>query len=201
MNEIVWFLIFPGLLFTAVVGMLATWVDRKVSARVQYRVGPPWYQPFMDFLKLLGKETILPRGASRAAFLAAPLIGLAGVTLVSTILWVANLYGKGFLGDLIVVLYLLALPPLAVIMGGAASGSPLASLGASREMKLMLGYELPFILAVVVAILKSGNSIAITGIINSQAQNGAFLVSISGFIAFIVAILCMQAKLAVVPFD
>jgi len=54
------FFIFPGFLFTAVVGLLAGWVDRKLTARIQWRVGPPWYQNFIDFLKLMSKETILP---------------------------------------------------------------------------------------------------------------------------------------------
>ena len=52
-------LVFPGLLFSAVLGLLVGWVDRKVSARVQFRVGPPLFQNFNDFFKLLGKETII----------------------------------------------------------------------------------------------------------------------------------------------
>ena len=48
---IVYYLIFPGFLFAAVAGLLTTWVDRKVSARVQWRVGPPWFQPFADMIK------------------------------------------------------------------------------------------------------------------------------------------------------
>ena len=93
------FLIFPGLLFTAIVGLLTQWVDRKVSARVQWRVGPPWYQPFADILKLLGKEIVIPEGAKRTGFLLAPLAGLAAVGVVSTMLWLANISDAGFVGD------------------------------------------------------------------------------------------------------
>lgn len=196
------FLIFPGFLFTAVVGLLASWVDRKVTARVQYRIGPPWYQPLIDIIKLLGKETLVPAGASRPLFLIAPLIGLAAVTLVSTLLWLTDLNTKiGFVGDIIVILYLLTLPPLSLILGGFASGNPLASLGASREMKLILSYELPFILALAVPIIKAGGVLTIGGILNYQAANGIMAGSWSGAIALIVAILCMQAKLGLVPFD
>ncbi len=94
-----------GFLATGTLGLLATWVDRKVTARVQYRVGPPWYQPFADVVKLMGKETIVPRAASKAAFLISPLIGLAGTTLVSVIIWMAIISpkGAGFAGDLIVM--------------------------------------------------------------------------------------------------
>ena len=196
------FLIFPGFLFTAVVGLFAGWVDRKITARVQWRIGPPWYQNFVDFFKLMGKETIIPSNARRTTFLSAPLIGLVGVTLVSLILWQMNLYPSStFLGDLIVVLYLSVLPSLALIIGGSASGNPLASLGASREMKLVLAYELPFIVAVFtpIAIIKD---IRIGSIVLYQVNNGMmFTHHLSSLIALIVAFICIQAKLALVPFD
>ena len=70
--NIFYFIVFPGFLFTAVIGLLASWVDRKVTARIQWRVGPPWYQNFVDFFKLLGKETIVPKAAKKTGFLLAP---------------------------------------------------------------------------------------------------------------------------------
>lgn len=203
LRPIFYFVIFPGFLFTAAVGILASWIDRKVTARVQWRVGPPWYQPLIDIIKLMGKETIVPRGGSRMTFLLAPLLGLVAVTLVSTLIWITNLWPqRSFLGDLIVILYLLIIPSLAIILGGAASKNPLSSLGASREMKLVLAYELPFILAVFVPVIKSGGLIRIGELVSYQLSNGAFLASWSGAIAFAVVVLfCMQAKLALVPFD
>ncbi|HVO76478.1 MAG TPA: NADH-quinone oxidoreductase subunit H, partial [Candidatus Bathyarchaeia archaeon] len=66
---IVQYLVFPGFVFSAVVGLMTTWVDRKVSARVQLRVGPPWYQPFADTIKLLGKEVVVPANARWTGFL------------------------------------------------------------------------------------------------------------------------------------
>lgn len=196
------FLVFPGFLFTAVVGLIVGWIDRKITARLQWRVGPPWYQNFIDFFKLMGKETILPANARKTTFLFAPFIGLIGITLVSLILWQMNLYpNRSFLGDIIVVLYLSILPSLAIMMGGSASGNPLASLGASREMKLMLAYELPFIIAIFtpVVVIKE---IKIDSIVLYQINNGMmFTHRLSSLIAFIVAFVCMQAKLAFVPFD
>lgn len=196
------FLIFPGFIFTAVCGLLASWVDRKVTAKVQWRVGPPWYQPFVDIVKLLGKETLVPKGASKATFLMSPLVGLAGITLVSTILWMINLNpARSFIGDLIVIIYLLTIPSMALIIGGFASCNPLASLGASREMKLILSYELPFLLAILVPVIKAGGTIRIGELLNFQAANGLAGGSTSGIIAFIVVMLAAQAKLALVPFD
>ena len=196
------YLVVYGFLLTAIVGLLASWIDRKVTARVQYRVGPPLLQPLIDIVKLLGKETLIPAGASKTTFLMAPVVGLASVIVVSALLWVNNIFpGKSFLGDLIVVVYLLALPSISIILGGFASRNPLASLGASREMKLVLSYELPFLLVVLVPVIKSGFTIMLGDILSFQAQNGAIAGSISGTLALIVAIMCMQAKLALVPFD
>ena len=198
----IFYLLVYGFLLTAVIGLLASWIDRKVTARVQYRVGPPILQPLIDIVKLLGKETLIPAGASRITFLTAPVIGLAGVILVSTLLWVNNINSNNsFLGDWIVALYLLTIPSISIIMGGFASRNPLASLGASREMKLILAYELPFVLAVLVPVIKSDFSLRLGEILGFQAQNGVIAGSPSGFLALVVAILCMQAKLALVPFD
>jgi len=196
------FLIFPGLLFTAVAGLLATWVDRKVTARIQWRVGPPVLQPFYDFLKLMGKEIVVPRGASKIAFLGAPLAGLAAAALAATLVGTAALDpAGGFSGDLIILLYLLAVPSLALVLGAASSKNPLASVGASREMKLVLSYELPFILVMLVAVVKSGGTLRLGSLLAYQAEHGSFAWSISGVVAMLVGVLCTQAKLALVPFD
>ncbi|MBU0709520.1 MAG: NADH-quinone oxidoreductase subunit H [Candidatus Omnitrophica bacterium] len=195
------YLIFPGFLFSACIGLIAGWVDRKVTARIHWRVGPPWYQNFVDIVKLLGKETIVPAGA-KMTFLLAPYLGLLSLTLVAAALG-SNILSplEGFVGDLIVVLYLLVVPAVALIIGAASSRNPLASVGLSREMKLVLGYELPFILSVITVIIKSGITIQIGEIINHQINFGSNIASISGTLAFLVSIFCMQAKLGFVPFD
>jgi len=195
------YLIFPGFLFSACAGLIAGWVDRKVTARIQWRVGPPWYQNFLDIVKLLGKETIVPEGA-KLTFLFSPFLGLFSLVLVATILGKVIISPlEGFMGDLIVVLYLLVIPAIAIIIGASASRNPLASVGASREMKLVLGYELPFILSIIAVIIKSGGSIQFGPILNHQLNTGSNLASWSGILAFSVAIICMQAKLGFVPFD
>ncbi|MBN2036927.1 MAG: NADH-quinone oxidoreductase subunit H [Chitinispirillaceae bacterium] len=190
-------IVFPGLLFTAVVGLITTWIDRKVTARVQMRAGPPFLQPFYDIVKYMIKETCVPAEGSRMLFLAAPLIGMVGVVAASTIIWRSIMWPQqAFVGDLIVVLYLLTMPALAVVLGSFSSRNPLASLGGSREMKLIMSYELPFILAIMVPVIKAA-SINFGGILAASMA----LASPSGVIAFIVAIICMQAKLTLVPFD
>jgi NADH-quinone oxidoreductase subunit H len=93
---------------------------------------------------------------------------------------------------------------MSVVLGSFASRNPLASLGGSREMKLILAYELPFVIALMVPIIKS-ESITLGGILQAPAAVASAPwrtgISPSGIIALVVAMLCMQAKLTVVPFD
>jgi NADH-quinone oxidoreductase subunit H len=196
-QSLFWVLIFPGFLFTVVLGLVASWIVRKTSALVQWRVGPPLYQPFVDVMKLMGKEILIPEDAQRIVFLMAPIVGLAGVLLLSTILWRITLVpAKPFVGDIIVAIYLMVIPSLALILGSSASASPHAAVGTSREMKLVMGYELPLVLAFVVVIIKTGGQISLAAI---AGQVPVF--SVSGILAFLVSLLCVQAKLGFVPFD
>jgi len=201
MMAILNYLIFPGFLFSACIGLLAGWVDRKVTARIQYRVGPPWYQNFMDIAKLFTKEIIVPEGA-KLTFLLAPFLGLLSSILVATILGKSlDINFSGFIGDLIVVLYLLTIPAIALIIGASSSQNPLASVGASREIKLVLAYELPFILSMITVIIKSGTVIQIGNILGHQFSAGSNIASFSGALAFVAVLFCVQAKLGFVPFD
>jgi len=201
-KDIFYFLIFPGFLFAFAGGVLLSWFDRKITARVQFRVGPPLLQPVYDFVKLLGKETIMPVDASRALFLLAPVLAVTGAVLSCVlILLPAFNMSQGFGGDIIVIFYLLMIPSLSYIIGATASGNPLAGLGASREMKLIIGYELSFLLVVAAVIMKAGFSVSLFDIMSIQQTEGAFIGSLSGLLLFIVAMMCVQAKLALVPFD
>lgn len=204
MKDLFQYLIFPGAVFTVIVGCIASWIDRKVTARVQWRVGPPLLQPFWDIVKLLGKEITLPKGGAHRVLLYTPLIAFSAVILVSTMLS-KIMYSPqtSYIGDLIVVIYLLTIPSICLVLSGAASANPLSSLGASREMKMILSYELPFILALFVPVIKAGGIIRLGHLLTWQQNpaNHLFVFSPSGFIALIVAILCMQAKLGLVPFD
>jgi len=202
MNLILSFLIFPGFLFTAVMGLLVSWIDRKITARIQWRKGPVWYQDFIDFIKLLGKETITPSGASKLAFFISPLLALVSVTLISLLVGRAIINPqRGFLGDLIGIFSLSIIPAIATIVGGKASGNSLVSISTSYKIKFILSYELPFILCCFIPIIKSGGLIKIGEIINHQMGYRPIVDSFSGAIAFISATICLQAKLEFIPFD
>lgn len=187
---------------TAVVGLLVRWVDRKVTAKVQWRVGPPVYQPFADLVKLLGKETLVPAAGNRWGFLLAPVVGFAAVAVSAALLVAVHVDPQGgFVGDLVVLVYILAIPSLAVILGASSSGNPHAGLGASREMKLVLSYELVFVLALLTVIIRAGSTLSLGAVLEQQWDGRAMLLYPSGLIGFVVAILAMQAKVGAVPFD
>ncbi len=201
--DIFYFLVFPGLLFISLAGAFLSWFDRKITARVQFRKGPPLLQPFYDFFKLLlVKETILPKYGSPVIFLMAPLFAVFGATMagVFILLPMFNIT-SGFRGDLLVIFYLLTIPSFSYIIGALASGNPLAAVGGSREMKLILSYELTFLLFIAGIIMKCGQHFDLNTIIQTQQAGHPFIGSISGVLLFIVAIFCIQAKLALVPFD
>jgi NADH-quinone oxidoreductase subunit H len=191
-----------GVTGTAVLGVLAKGVDRKVTARLQWRVGPPLHQPALDCIKLLGKETVVPDTAQSTSFLVMPLFGLAGAGLAASMLWVMNLRPEtGFVGDAIVVLYLLALPAVTAIIGAAATGNPYATVGAGREMKLLIGYELPLTIVILVSVIHTGGSLRIGEIVTAQQGGHAVALSLSGVLALVVMVMCVQAKLGLIPFD
>ncbi|MCJ7448816.1 MAG: NADH-quinone oxidoreductase subunit H [Bacteroidales bacterium] len=198
-----YFLVFPGLLFAATVGAFLSWFDRKITARVQFRKGPPLLQPFYDFFKLLlVKETILPKHGSPVIFLLAPVLSVFGATTagIFILLPLFNIT-TGFRGDLLVIFYLLTIPSFSYIIGSLASANPLAAVGGSREMKLILSYELTFLLFIAGVIMKCGQEFNLYTIIQTQQEGSPFIGSISGVLLFIVGIFCIQAKLALVPFD
>lgn len=192
-------LVFPGFLFTAILGLTAGWVDRKVSARFQYRVGPPFLQNFNDFFKLLGKETIIVKEGAHSMFVLAPFVSFAMLVLVSAIVGTSLFFKISFGGDLIVIMYLLMIFSVMVVLGGSASGNVYSSLGAGREIKLLLADELAFILVLLVPIIKSGYQLDLVNILSAQSD-GMFIGSASGIIAFIIGLLCIQAKMTLPPF-
>ena len=78
LQTLITFLIFPSGLFVILCGLGYEWVDRKVVARLQSRIGPRWFQPLADIVKLLAKEEIEPAGVNRFLFIGLPVVGLAG---------------------------------------------------------------------------------------------------------------------------
>jgi len=141
---------FVGMFF----GLLFKGVDRKLAAHMQGRIGPPVRQPFLDVRKLFVKENIIPDNAIEWVFNLTPIVGLvAALTILLYLpfggfpaLFDGLLVAKG---DLLLILYLLIVPSLALVIGGFASGSPYATVGAQREMATMIAYEFPLAIIII----------------------------------------------------
>ena len=200
-------LIFPGFLFCFLAGMLLCGIDRKLVAKMQKRVGPPILQPFYDFFKLCGKETIIPASASKTTFLIAPLVGLAALVVIQLFIPVFSFSAFSGMADVIVILYLLLIPAMSIILGGAASGSPYAGVGLSREMVTIISCELPLVL-VLLAVAKPVGSAMGTGLCFSlsdiaayQAMNGSLITKLSMIPAAAAMLLIIPGETGNHPFD
>ena len=203
-------LVFPGFLFCFMTGLLLCGVDRKLVARMQRRVGPPVLQPFYDFFKLCGKETIVPAAASRTVFMLAPLLGLAALLVLQLFIPVFRFSVFGSLGevaDLIVVLYLLLIPAVAVMIGGAASASPYAGVGLSREMVTVLAVELPLVLVLLSVARVVGREtgmglcFSLNDIMGYQLATGSLITHASMIPAALAMLLVIPGETGHHPFD
>jgi NADH-quinone oxidoreductase subunit H len=154
-------LIWPGLLVSVLLSWFYMWVVRKLTARLQGRQGPPFYQPFFDFVKLMAKETLIPVGVSPVMFFGLPIVAVMSVIFAVAFLPLPGSLVPSFSGDLILVLYLLEMPAFCTVLAGYASRSLYGQVSASREAVLLLGYNLPF-LASVVALAIQAHSFRLT---------------------------------------
>ena len=200
-------LIFPGFLFCFLCGGLLVGIDRKLVARMQKRVGPPILQPFYDFFKLCGKATIVPAAASRTTFLIAPLVGLAALVVIQLFIPIHGFAAFGGMADVIVILYLLLIPALSAILGAAASGSPYAGVGLSREMVTIIACELPLVLVLLAIARTVGNAMgtglcfSMNAIAEYQAANGSLITKASMIPAAIAFAMVIPGETGSHPFD
>jgi formate hydrogenlyase subunit 4 len=194
--------------FSIIIGLLLMGFDRIVAARMQARIGPPLTQPFTDIRKLLAKENVVPENAIPWLFNLAPVLALASAITILLYLPIAGfapvLSGGG---DLILVMYLLTIPALALVAGGFASGSPYATVGAQREMVTMIAYEFPLaivIIAIAWKLAAAGIALPFT-LASIQANPVWSLVGPLGVIGLLILLIVLlivtPAELSRVPFD
>lgn len=192
-------IVFPGFMFLTVYGLLFEYLDRKVHARLQNRVGPPWYQPLADFLKLLGKEIIVPADADKTMFHLLPTVSLAAVA--ASFIYVP-VFGKASIasleGDLIVVLYFLTIPTICLFLAGWYSRGVYSTIGSVRTLTQMFAYEVPLFMALLAPALVAGTW-SVTGMTAFYAKHPLYI--LINIPAFFVALLSCQGKLERVPFD
>jgi len=192
-------LIFPGGLFLMASGLVYEWVDRKLIARYQNRVGPRWFQPLADVVKLLAKEEIIPTGVSRGLFVALPVIGMAGALTAALYVPIAGFAPSfSFAGDLVVTLYLLSMMTLCLGLAGANTTDRFSLIGATRTLTQLFSYEAPFLLVLLGPAIVAGTWNI--GEINDFAHQNIWLV-VTQLMGFLVALVGLLGKLEMPPFD
>jgi len=189
--------------FVLIVDILLVWIERKMVARFQDRIGPnrvgPFgiIQPIADVIKLLIKEDIMPMGADKFIFNLSPIIALATVLL----LWAVVPFAPTVIGaDInVAVLYVVAIGSigtLGIIMAGWASNNKYALLGAFRTVAQMIAYEVPMIIALLIPVLLA-RSMGMQTIVAAQSPWYIFVIPLAAVILFISSI----AELGRTPFD
>ena len=194
--------------FGIVFGLFYKGIDRKLSAHMQGRIGPPLRQPFRDIVKLFTKENIVPENAISWIFNLSPVIGLAAT--ISILLYLPLGGFEPILlanGDLILILYLLIVPSLSMVIGGFSSGSPYSIVGAQREMATMIAYEFPLAIIIIsiawrLNVVGTSNVFALSSIVANPVWNIAGPLGFIGFvILLIVIVIVTPAELSKIPFD
>jgi NADH-quinone oxidoreductase subunit H len=189
---------FPGGLSLVLGGMAYEWVDRKLVARFQNRVGPRWFQPLADALKLLAKEEIEPVGVNRLLFLGLPVTALAGALTAALYTPIFGLPPvAAFPGDLVVSLYLLSLLTMCTGLAGWNAASRFSIVGATRTLTQMFAYEAPFLLSLLGVAMAAG-SWQISEIVSFTTGRWLLL---SQPVGFLVALIGLMGKLELPPFD
>jgi NADH-quinone oxidoreductase subunit H len=191
-------LIFPAGLTVLLSGLAFEWFNRKLLARLQNRVGPRWFQPLADVMKLLAKEEVVPEAVHKGLFIALPILALAGCLTAALYI---PLWGTGpphnFPGDLIVTLFLLSLLTMCLGIAGANTIDRFSLVGATRAFTQLFSYEAPFLFALLGPAFVAGTW-QIDMIMSYGSNRWLILTQPVGFV---VALIGLIGKLELPPLD
>ena len=168
-----------------IVGGLLSGLDRKISARMQNRYGPPILQPFYDFFKLLGKERITVNQTQMVYVLGYLLFALAALVML--------VLGQ----DLLMLIFVLTFSNISLIIGAMSVRSPYSKIGASREIIQMMAYE-PVLLLMVVGVYLTTDSFMIRKLF-AEGNDKPLLYTLP--LLFLAFIYVLTIKLRKSPFD
>jgi NADH-quinone oxidoreductase subunit H len=197
--------VFPGFTYAALIAAVTIFVERKFLAKMQLRVGPLYagkiegiFQLLADGLKLVSKEIIVPSGADKLIFWAAPIAFVATAAAVTALIpaapgWVVADLDVG----LIAVFAVFGFFPLIALLFSWASNSKYPFIGGLRALHQLIAFEIPFILSALSVVILAG-TLNLTGIAEAQQQYWYILfLPISAFVFYISAL----AEVERVPFD
>ena len=198
--------LFPGFTYGALIAAATIFIERKFLAKMQLRVGPLYagkvegiLQLLADGLKLISKEIIVPSGADKPLFWAAPIMFVATAAAVVALIPAAPGYVVADVDvGLLAVFAILGFFPLIALLFAWASNSKYPFIGGLRALHQMIAFEIPFILSALSVVILSG-TLNLTGIVDSQLNSYWFIffVPISAFVFYISSL----AELERIPFD
>jgi NADH-quinone oxidoreductase subunit H len=204
--KVIALVIFAGAVSVAAPASLIvlTWLERKIIGRIQKRLGPNragpfgWFQAVADMVKMFTKEDITPANADRLPYNLAPALVVISAILVFAVIP----FAPGFVGtELNVgVLYIVAvgsISTLGVLMAGWASNNKYSLLGGYRVVAMMLTYEIPMVMALLIVTLASG-SMSLVSIIEAQSSMW-YVVSLP--VVFLIFLIAGVAEVGRSPFD
>jgi len=198
------YVIIASILFL-LLSMLLEWVDRKVYAHVQHRVGPfvtgyhGILQPLADFLKLMNKEEVIVEGSDEFLLHAMPILSLSLVLFALLFIPITSIEGiLSLRGDLIIILAISVIIHVLYIVTGLSQPSFFASVGAARWGQLLVSFEVPLLLSVASAALVA-NSITLSDIVSFQISN--FPIGFFAPLSLLATLFSSLAKLEKTPFS
>jgi NADH-quinone oxidoreductase subunit H len=190
-------------IFVLIIDIFLVWVERKVVARFQDRLGPnrlgPFglIQPIADVIKLLIKEDIFPHGGDKIVYNLAPIIALATVLLLWAVVPIASsVYGTDLSVGVLYIVAIGAISTLGIIMAGWSSNNKYALLGAFRTVAQMVSYEVPMVIAMLIPVILA-HSMSLVDIVQSQKVWFVLMAPIAMLIVFLTSL----AELGRAPFD
>ena len=184
-------------LTSIIMGLLFMGIGRKFIARIRRHYAGPFYQSFIDVIKLFSKKSISHNWIMDFGVM----MGFAGI--IATIIFMPigpfNVFSQ-MQGNIIIIIYFMTIGYLGMAMGVAASGNPNATIGIARALTLMLGYEIPFVLTVILLVFANNSSLLQVMIVNQQ---GGFMEwnAVRYPLAFFAALIALQGMLGEQPFD
>ncbi len=192
LSDIAWLIIMP--FFVSVLGLFFMGIQRKITARIHRRIGPPVYQQFIDVMKLFSKRESITHNW---IYDIGPIFAIVGVLVTMLFIPMGGFRLLSFHGDLIVVMYLFVISGLGMALGAGASGNPNAGIGVMRALSLMMAYELPFVLSVL-SVMVYYNTTSLAEIMEKQSKAWAILVLP---LSALVADITLQGQFGEKPFD
>lgn len=191
-------------MFCFVIVIALIWVERKLAGRIQDRFGPnragPFgiFQSFADIIKIFTKEYITPEGADKGAFNIAPVLAIASVLAIWAVFpFAINVIGADVHVGVLYIVAVGAFGILAILMAGWSSNNRYALLGASRSVAMLISYEIPMVVSLLVPVLLA-HSMKLSAIVEAQQPWWYIIVAPTAALIYLIS---SMAEIGKAPFD